>query len=103
MLQVTNQFNMLVLALYIVLLSCVFIVKKQKVKLPKYYLLAITIYLFYLFIGIINGHENPFVDIKFQIFGFIFFFCIINLNLNYIKLLFFYKYFGFCNLYFTVF
>ncbi len=89
MLQGTNQFNPLVLALYLVLLSCVFIVKKHKVKLPEYYILAIIIYLFYLFIGVINGHENPFVDIKFQMFAFIFFFCIINLNLNYIKLLFF--------------
>lgn len=32
-------------------------------------------------------HENPIIDIKFQLFGFIFFFCILNINLNLVKLL----------------
>ncbi len=101
MLQGTNQFNPLVLALYLVLLSCVFIVKKHKVKLPEYYILAIIIYLFYLFIGVINGHENPFVDIKFQMFAFIFFFLYYKFKSQLYKTIVFYKQFGFCNLYFT--
>lgn len=89
MLQGSNKFNGLILVLYIVLLVCVFIINKNKVRLPQYYILALLIYSFYLAIGIFNNHENPFIDIKFQLFGFIFFFCIINIKFNLIKFLFF--------------
>jgi hypothetical protein len=89
MLQRTNSFNALILVLYVVLLVCVFLINKNKVKIPKYYILALAVYLFYLIIGIFNGHENAFIDIKFQLFGFIFFFCLINIKLNIVKLLFF--------------
>lgn len=75
--------------LYIVLIGCVFFIKKNKVKLPLYYVIALIVYAFYLLIGVLNGHNNPFIDIKFQIFGFIFFFSIINIKLNFLKLLFF--------------
>lgn len=88
MLQGTNQYNELVLGFYAVLLVCVFSVNKEKVKLPSYYILAICIYACYLLIGVFNGHENPLVDIKFQIFSFLFFFSIVNLRFDYIKLLF---------------
>lgn len=89
MLQGSNEYNLLVLGLYVLLLGCVFIINKNKVRLPQYYILAILIYLFYLIIGVFNNHENPFIDIKFQLFGFIFFFCLINIRLDIIKLLFF--------------
>lgn len=89
MFQGSNRFNGLILVLYIALLGCVFIINKNKVRLPKYYILALLIYSFYLVIGIFNNHDNPFIDIKFQLFGFIFFFCIINIKLDIIKLLFF--------------
>src|SRR5690606_22176779 len=89
MLQGSNRFNGLVLVLYVVILGCVFIINKNKIRLPKYYILALLIYSFYLVIGILNNHENPFIDIKFQLFGFIFFFCIINIKLDFIKFLFF--------------
>lgn len=89
MLQASNRFNGLVLALYVVLLGCVFVINKDKVRLPQYFILALLIYFFYLIIGVFNHHENPMIDIKFQLFGFVFFFCIINVKLNILKILFF--------------
>lgn len=89
LLQGSNAYNELTFGLYIVLLGCVFYINKRKIKLPQYYSLALLIYSFYLILGLINKHENPLIDIKFQLFGFVFYFCIINLKLNYIKLLFF--------------
>lgn len=88
MLQGTRDYNILVLGLYVILLAGIFLIKKSKIRIPQYYILGLIIYLVYLFIGVLNGHENLFIDVKFQLFAFIFFICIINLELNFKKLLF---------------
>lgn len=88
-LQGTNLFNVLILGVFIILLTFVFITNRYKIKLPKYYIIAISIYLFYFIIGVLNWHQNFFLDVKFQFFGFVFFFCVINTKIDFIKLLFF--------------
>lgn len=89
LLQGTNEFNIFVLGLFI-LLPVLFLVNKTIVKLPQYYILAVLVYFFYLLVGIFHFHENPFIDIKFQIFSFLFFFWLINngLRLDFLDLLF---------------
>jgi hypothetical protein len=87
-LQGTKKLNVLVLGLFLMLIVSVFIINKEKIKLPKYYLLTLAVYLFYLSIGLLNWHNNMLLDIKFQFFAFAFFFCIINVNVSFIKLLF---------------
>ncbi len=78
LLQGTNEFNVFLLGLFILLYILTFVLNKTTIKLPQYYILAILVYVFYLLIGIFNFHENPFIDIKFQIFSFLFFFWLIN-------------------------
>lgn len=89
MLQSTKQFNILILGCFIILLSSVFVLDRKKVILPKYFISALLIYLFYLLIGLLNWHNNMLLDIKFQFFAFAFFFCMINIRTNLIKLLFY--------------
>tara|TARA_R110002050_G_scaffold298133_2_gene460772 strand:- start:869 stop:1861 length:993 start_codon:yes stop_codon:yes gene_type:complete len=56
--------------------------------MPSYLALAIIFYSFYLLIGIVNFHDNPFIDIKFQLFSLIFFFLLINFKFDILKVLF---------------
>jgi hypothetical protein len=90
LLQGTNEYNVAILTLFVTLLISCFIKGGTKLVLPSYFVLAIIFYSFYLLIGIFNFHENPFIDIKFQIFSFLFFFWFINkgLRLDILDLLF---------------
>jgi len=53
-------------------------VKKGKIKIPLYFYIALIIYLFFLAIGIFYGHHDPQIDIKFQLFGFLFYLFLLN-------------------------
>lgn len=74
-------------------LSFLLITLIHKDNLPKfsmYYLIAAGVYFFYLVLGLLNGHPNAQIDIKFQVFFFVFYFWLINNNsgVNFLKLLF---------------
>ncbi len=75
------------LGLFLLLAVLPFIGKNTKVRLPWYFLLAIAIYCFYLFLGIFNQHPESHIDIKFQLFSFIFFFALLNQRpeVNYLR------------------
>ena len=53
-------------------------VKKGKITVPLYYYIALAIYLIFLTIGLFYGHRNPQIDIKFQLFGFLFYLFLLN-------------------------
>lgn len=52
--------------------------------------MAVLVYLFYLTIGLYHKHSTPTIDIKFQIFSFIFYFWLINqrYKIDFLRLLF---------------
>lgn len=54
------------------------VVKKGKIKVPLYFYLTLAIYLFFLLIGLFYGHREPQIDIKFQLFGFLFYLFLLN-------------------------
>ncbi len=54
------------------------LVKKGKIKVPLYFYLTLAIYLIFLTIGLFYGHRNPQIDIKFQLFGFLFYLFLLN-------------------------
>ena len=54
------------------------VVKKGKIKVPLYFYLTLAIYLIFLTIGLFYGHRNPQIDIKFQLFGFLFYLFLLN-------------------------
>lgn len=64
--------------------------KTKKIKIPKYFFLAVAVYLFYLILGLINSHPNPHIDIKFQLLAFCFFIWLINnrVKVNYLEFFF---------------
>lgn len=63
---------------------------KARLKFPTYLVMAFVIYLFYLFVGLLNNHPNAQIDIKFQLFSFVFYFWLINnrFKIDLLKLLF---------------
>ncbi len=54
------------------------LVKKGKIKVPLYFYLTLAVYLIFLTIGLFYGHRNPQIDIKFQLFGFLFYLFLLN-------------------------
>lgn len=88
--QGANEQSALTLLLLLALLAAPFVDKNHKLKIPDYFLLAILVYGFYLVLGLISGHPSAHIDIKYQLFGFIFFLAIINQKgrINYLSLLF---------------
>lgn len=60
------------------LIFTLFLQKKAQPKFYAYLLIAFVIYLFYLSIGFFNDHPNAHIDIKFQLFSFVFYFWLIN-------------------------
>jgi hypothetical protein len=90
LLQGTNLFNGLVLGTLLCIISIEVIINKGKLKLPLYFIIALCVYSVFLVIGIVNFHEKPFIDIKFQIFSFLLLFWLINnrYSVNLLKLLF---------------
>ena len=88
LLQGTKAYNGLVFGLFLLLITGVFLFKKRTIILPKYYLCAVLIYSFYLVWGLLNFHQNPLIDIKFQLFSFLFFLLLLNLKFNLLKILF---------------
>lgn len=90
LLQGTNTYNAYVIFLLILLLATNISIKSIKFKLPNYYTIAVLIYLFYLGIGLSYSHIKPTIDIKFQIFSFIFYFWLLNqrYKIDFLKLLF---------------
>jgi hypothetical protein len=64
--------------------------KKGKLRVPKYLFVAISIYLFFLAIGLFYQHDNLQIDIKFQIFAFLFYLFLLNQpKLNLLEVLFY--------------
>ena len=54
------------------------LVKKGKIKVPLYFYLTLAVYLIFLTIGLFYGHREPQIDIKFQLFGFLFYLFLLN-------------------------
>ena len=54
------------------------VVKKGKIKVQLYFYLTLAIYLIFLTIGLFYGHREPQIDIKFQLFGFLFYLFLLN-------------------------
>ena len=90
LLQGTNQYSVLVIVLLILLFVINLINNNnKKIKLPIYFQFAFIIYSGLLLLGIINSHANLQVDVKFQIFNFIFYLFLLNKSkLDFISLLF---------------
>ena len=63
--------------------------KKGKLEIPHYVFAAFGIYAFFLIIGLLHNHPNASIDIKYPIFGFIFYLFLVNVKgLNMLRLLF---------------
>lgn len=76
--------------LVFILGAAVLFEKQGKIKIPLYLYPILSIYLSYVVLGFFYEHENPTIDIKFQLFGFLFFLFLVNYKkLNYLKLLFY--------------
>jgi len=56
----------------------IILVKKGKIKVPLYFYIALATYLFFLAIGVFYGHLDPQIDVKFQLFGFLFYLFLLN-------------------------
>ncbi|WP_157417991.1 hypothetical protein [Aequorivita capsosiphonis] len=78
------------LIILVVLLGSVWVIdKKGKLRVPSYLYLASFIYLFFLVIGLFYQHKNPTIDIKFQLYGFLFYLFLLNVkNFNFLRFLF---------------
>lgn len=63
--------------------------KKGKLEVPHYVFAALGIYAVFLLLGLLHNHPNASIDIKYPIFGFIFYLFLVNVkNLNMLRLLF---------------
>ncbi|QAA82194.1 hypothetical protein EI546_10870 [Aequorivita sp. H23M31] len=63
--------------------------KKGKLEIPHYVFAAFGIYAIFLIIGLLHNHPKASIDIKYPIFGFIFYLFLVNVrNLNMLRLLF---------------
>ena|GEM_PF-2247526 len=63
--------------------------KKGKLQVPHYIILVFGVYVFFLVLGLINGHPNWVRDVKFQFFGFIFYLFLVNVkHFNLLRFLF---------------
>ncbi|MEM0517417.1 hypothetical protein [Aequorivita flava] len=63
--------------------------RKGKLLVPHYIILGFGIYVFFLVLGLINGHPNWVRDVKFQFFGFIFYLFLVNVkHFNLLRFLF---------------
>ena len=56
----------------------IIIVKKGKIKVPIYFYIALVIYFIFLTIGLFYGHHDAQIDIKFQLFCFLFYLFLLN-------------------------
>jgi hypothetical protein len=84
------RFSSLSLVILIGMLGLQLVVtNKGKFRFPNYLLLPILGYVFFLVLGIINEHDNPTIDIKFQFFAILFYLFLVNMkNLDLLKVLF---------------
>jgi len=63
--------------------------KKGKLEIPHYVFAAFGIYAVFLILGLLHNHPNATIDIKYPIFGFIFYLFLVNVkSLNLLRLLF---------------
>ena len=67
----------IVLLVPLVVLAII-VTKKGSIKIPPYLYGCFAIYLFFLILGLINGHQSPVIDIKFQIFALLFYVFLLN-------------------------
>ncbi|WGF93437.1 hypothetical protein [Aequorivita marisscotiae] len=86
----TKTLSALVAICLVILLASVWIdTKKGKLEVPHYIILVFGLYVFFLVLGIINGHPNLVRDVKFQFFGFVFYLFLVNFkNFNLLRFLF---------------
>ncbi|WP_310993448.1 hypothetical protein [Aequorivita marina] len=86
----TVDYSSLTLIVLVLLIGSVWIIdKKGKLRIPQYLYLAFFIYFFFLIIGFFYTHKNPTIDIKFQIYGFLFYLFLLNVkNFNFLRFLF---------------
>ena len=84
------KFNNLFLLILVFLVGSSWIVlKKGKLRLPVYFYAIFIIYIFFLIIGFFYDHKNPTIDIKFQIYGFLFYIFLLNIGkFDFLKFLF---------------
>ncbi len=66
------------LCLLVLVSTTIIVIKKGKIKTPLYFYIAFGIYLIFLILGFAYGHEDPQIDIKFQIFAFLFYLFLLN-------------------------
>lgn len=90
LLQGTNTYNVFLALGFVLLIFTNLSFKSVKFNLPIYFAVAVVVYLFYLTIGLYHEHINPTIDIKFQIFSFMFYFWLINqrYKIDFLRLLF---------------
>ncbi len=86
----TVKYSSLSLFLLVFLVGCVWVIdNKGKLRIPSYLYLAFFIYLFFLVIGFFYDHKSPTIDIKFQIYGFLFYLFLLNVKkFNFLRFLF---------------
>lgn len=86
----TVQYSGLSLVILVLLVGSVWIIEnKGKLRIPSYLYLAFFIYLFFLMIGLLYNHKSPTIDIKFQIYGFLFYLFLLNVKkFNFLRFLF---------------
>lgn len=77
-----TKFSLLIIGVLFLLIFSSVIFKKDftKLKLPFYYIVAILIYLIFLSLGIFNHHDSIQIDVKFQLYSFLFFLYLIKFN-----------------------
>lgn len=86
----TVDFSSLSLVVLMLLVGSVWIIdKKGKLRVPFYLYIVFFIYFFFLVLGLFYQHQNPTIDIKFQLYGFLFYLFLLNVkNFNVLKFLF---------------
>lgn len=63
--------------------------KKGKLEIPHYFFAAFGVYAFFLILGLLHNHPKASIDIKYPVFGFIFYLFLVNVkNLNMLRFLF---------------
>tara|TARA_R100000306_G_scaffold52420_1_gene49270 strand:- start:6849 stop:7943 length:1095 start_codon:yes stop_codon:yes gene_type:complete len=72
--------NLFLLILVFLVASAWIVIKKGKLRLPIYFYAVFIIYLFFLIIGFFYDHKNPTIDIKFQVYGFLFYMFLLNIG-----------------------
>ncbi len=79
LLQETEKYNAFILLTLTGLFALVIFSKKHlKIQLPVYFVFSFLIYLIFMIEGLLNGHHNPTIDIKFQFFIFLLFLIFLN-------------------------